>query len=402
MKDRLWFYGSYRNARHADRAWKASSPTPTPATRRAGTGSASPIDARLVQDRQMIIGRLTGQVGKSRIRFNSEYQHRCEGTPLKVDTPGLPQARRRLDRPRQQRGAVPDSPEATSTAARGYFDAPFYLNQGAWTMPATSKLLFEAGYQPFRYKPIFGYPPPDGITNLIPVTEQSNAINPATGLQYAPAAELPLSRASRSGAGRSARPTAWHGVGVVRHRRAQREGRLPGQPARPAGSDDSPSQTQLGYRFNQGVPNAVSYWLPDFGRRTITKLHGVYIQDSWTHEPPDAAGRAALRPRLELRAGRRQRHDRQVVVPEPAADHDPARRRASTPTTTSRRASASPTTCSATARRRSSSTGAGTSPTRRTTRRTRRPTRRHDRPRRVSQPRLDRHATATWSSTATC
>ena len=53
-------------------------------------------------------------------------------------------------------------------------------------MPVTNKLLLEAGYTPFRYNPIFGYPPPDGITNLIPVTEQSNAINPATGLRYAP------------------------------------------------------------------------------------------------------------------------------------------------------------------------------------------------------------------------
>ena len=42
------------------------------------------------------------------------------------------------------------------------------------------------------------------------------------------------------------------------------------------------NQTQLAYRFNQGVPNAVSYWLPDFGRRTITSLHGIFVQDSWT------------------------------------------------------------------------------------------------------------------------
>ena len=38
------------------------------------------------------------------------------------------------------------SPEATQTAGRGYFDVPFYVNQGTWTMPASSKLLFEAGY----------------------------------------------------------------------------------------------------------------------------------------------------------------------------------------------------------------------------------------------------------------
>ena len=46
---------------------------------------------------------------------------------------------------------------------------------------------------------------------------------------------------------------------------------------------DVANGTQLGYRFNQGVPNAVSYYLPDFGRRTITKTHSVFIQDSWTH-----------------------------------------------------------------------------------------------------------------------
>src|SRR4029078_13273408 len=80
------------------------------------------------------------------------------------------------------------SPEATSTASRGYFDVPFYVNQGAWTMPAHNKLLLESGYTAFRYQPIFGHPAPDGITNLIPLTEQSNAITPATGLRYAPVA----------------------------------------------------------------------------------------------------------------------------------------------------------------------------------------------------------------------
>jgi hypothetical protein len=30
------------------------------------------------------------------------------------------------------------------------------------------------------------------------------------------------------------------------------------------------------------VPNAVSYYMPDFGRRTITMTHSAYFQDSWT------------------------------------------------------------------------------------------------------------------------
>src|SRR4030095_17007429 len=65
---------------------------------------------------------------------------------------------------------------------------PFYVNQGTWTMPYSDKMLFEAGYNAFRYQPIFGHPAPDADTTLTPVTEQSNAVNPATGIQYAPVA----------------------------------------------------------------------------------------------------------------------------------------------------------------------------------------------------------------------
>src|SRR5206468_9840352 len=86
-KDRLWFYASYRNL---DTQTAMEGIT---ANANAGDASrwdwvGSPVNARLVQDRQMFIGRLTGQVGRNRLSFNSEYQHRCEGTPLKVDTPG--------------------------------------------------------------------------------------------------------------------------------------------------------------------------------------------------------------------------------------------------------------------------------------------------------------------------
>ena len=155
----------------------------------------SPISARLVQDRQMIIGRLTGSVRQEAAsRFNSEYQHRCEGTPLNVDTDGC--HNRGEDWIGLGNNVAPfQSPEATSTAGRGYFDVPFYLNQVSWTMPATSKLLFEAGYTPFRYNPIFGHPPPDGITNLIPVTRAVERRSiPATGLRYAPQPNYLLSR----------------------------------------------------------------------------------------------------------------------------------------------------------------------------------------------------------------
>jgi len=281
VKDRLWFFGSYRalDTQTAQDGIVAN----------ANAGNAARWDwvgdnsttTRLVQDRQMLIGRITAQLGKSRVGYNSEYQHRCEGTPLTVAGTGC-----------HSRGAdwiglgnnagTQMSPEATSTAARGYFDVPFYVNQGTWTMAASNKLLFEAGFQAFRYQPIFGHPPPDGVTNLIPVTEQSNAINAATGLPYAPVANYryrgveswgPASGKNNDFAGSMAYVTGAHSAKVGFQSR-----RLDLQ------DDDLAGQTQLGYRFNQGVPNAVSYYLPEMGRRTITYNTGAYVQDTWTRK----------------------------------------------------------------------------------------------------------------------
>jgi hypothetical protein len=278
MKDRLWFYGSYRNL---DTQTAMEGIT---ANANAGDASrwdwvGSPVNARLVQDRQMFIGRLTGQVGRNRLSFNSEYQHRCEGTPLKVDTPGC--HNRGSDWIGLGNNAAPfQSPEATSTAARGYFDAPFYVNQPFWTMPASNKLLLEAGYTAFRYNPIFGFPPPDGITNMVPVTEQSNAINPATGQRYAPQPNYSY-RAVESWGWAVGKTDGWRAsasyVTGAHSMKIGYQGNRLDQLDQTIAND-----TQLGYRFNQGIPNAVSYYLPDFGRRTITKLQGVFVQDSWT------------------------------------------------------------------------------------------------------------------------
>ena len=279
MRDRLWFYGSFRDL-STQTAMEGIF-----ANANAGDPSrwdwvGSPIEARLVQDRRMMIGRMTGQFGKHRIRFNSEYQHRCEGTPLRVETDGCHNRGEDWIGLGNNTGATQMSPEATQTASRGYFDVPFYVNQGTWTMTASNKLLLEGGYNAFRYQPIFGHPPPDGISNLIPVTEQSNAINPATGLRYAPVANYRYRGVESWG------PAHGHNDGVTAS-----ASYVTGAHSAKAGyqfnrldllDKDVPNQTQLGYRFNQGVPNAVSYYLPGFGRRTVTVLHGFFVQDSWT------------------------------------------------------------------------------------------------------------------------
>jgi hypothetical protein len=278
-RDRLWFYGSFRDL--------STQTAMDGIFANANTGDASrwdwvgaPTEARLVQDRRMIIGRVTGQFGLHRVRFNSEYQHRCEGTPLRVDTQGCHNRGDDWIGLGNNANPIQMSPEATSTAARGYFDVPFYVNQGTWTMTASNKLLLEAGYNRFGYQPIFGQPPPDGVTNLISVTEQSNAINPATGQRYAPVANYRYRSVESWGPAQASTDDIVSSASYVT---GAHNAKIGYQYRRLDILDkDVANQAQLGYRFNQGVPNAVSYYLPDFGRRTVTQQHGFYVQDSWT------------------------------------------------------------------------------------------------------------------------
>jgi hypothetical protein len=298
-RDRLWFYGSYRDL--------SSQVAMEGIVGNANAGNAARWDwlpdttttARLVQDRTMMIGRVTGQFGQHRIRVNSEYQARCEGTPLTLDGEGCHKRGEDWVGLGNNLNPTQMSPEATSTAGRGYFDVPFYVNQGTWTMPKSDKLLFEAGYTAFRYQPIFGHPAPDGNTNLIPVTEQSNAaacINANPALRHPACASLsPEAQAA----------LRWAPVANYRYRGVESWGPATGKTDDILASSsyvtgansmkmgyqfrrldlldkDQANGSQLGYRFNQGVPNAVSYYLPDFGRRTITKTHSLYFQDSFT------------------------------------------------------------------------------------------------------------------------
>src|SRR3954470_16697293 len=274
-RDKLWFYGSYRSldTQTAVEGIKAN--------KYAGDfthwdWAPSQTDARLLKDRQMMIGRLTAQAGKSRFQFNEEYQKRCEGTPLTVGSAGC---HKRGD-DWIGLGTTTQSPEATSTAANGYFDVPYWLTQGSWNMPMTNKILLDATYTGFRYNPLFGFPAPDGDTSNIMAIEQSTTINPATGIQYAPTANYQYRSLDSWGwavgktdgyTGSMSYVTGAHSmkVGYQGYRQDQLDQTLT-------------NASQLAYKFNQGTPIGVIYRLPDFGNRTLTVLNGFYAQDSWT------------------------------------------------------------------------------------------------------------------------
>jgi hypothetical protein len=291
LRDHLWFYGSYRNL-DTQTAVEGITANANAGDPNRWDWMSSPVNARLVQDRQMAIGRFAGQAGRSRIQVNYEYQKRCEGTPLGVDTQGC--HNRGSDW--VGLGTTTQSPEATGSAARGYFEWPFHLTQGQWTMPVTNKLLLDANATWFRYNPAFGFPPPDGITNLIPVTEQSAALactnaNPAlrhpgctaenaATLRWAPSPNYVYRALEQWGYAEGATNSYNVGSSYVTGAHSMRVGY---QYYWLRQLDETIAQdNQLAYRFNQGVPNRVTFRLPTWSRNSITQLHGLFLQDQYT------------------------------------------------------------------------------------------------------------------------
>ena len=291
LRDRLWFYGSYRNL---DTQTAVEGIT---ANANAGNAArwdwmSSPVDARLVQDRQMAITRMSGQLGRSRLQGNYEYQKRCEGTPLTLEGRGC----HNRSEDWVGLGTTTQSPEATGTAGRGYFEWPFHLTQGQWTMPINNKLLVDANVTWFRYNPAFGFPPPDGITNLIPVTEQSAALactnaNPAlrhpgctaenaATLRWAPSANYVYRGLEQWGYAEGATNSYNAGASYVTGSHNIRMGYQ--QYWLRQLDETIAAENQLAYRFNQGVPNRVTYRLPTRSNNTVTQLYGVFLQDQYT------------------------------------------------------------------------------------------------------------------------
>ena len=347
MRDRLWFYGSYRDLstqigmeghqRQRQRRRPGALGLGRLADRRAPRAGPHddhrPYDGPVRQEPHPLQLRVPAPLR----RHAAQCRHR-----------GLPQPRRRLDRPRQQQ--APDAVRrkrrrrpgaATSTCRSTSIRAPgrcrrqqAALRGRLHAVPLPADLRPSAAGRHHR---------PD------PVTEQSNAINPATGRRIAPVANYryrgveswgPATGKTDDIEASASYVTGAHSMKVgYQYRRSTCSTRT------------IANQTQLGYRFNQGVPNAVSYYLPDFGRRTITQLHGFFVQDSWTLSRLTLQGAlrydraSSFAPVGAERHARTRRSSTRSRSPS-------SRRRASMRTTTSRRAWVSPTTCSATARRR--------------------------------------------------
>ena len=231
------------------------------------------MTARSSAGRSIYIGRVTAQVAaKHRVSVNYEYQKRCDGTPLKVETDGC-----------HSRGANWVAATATSSpeASLNYLDVPYTVLQGRWTNPLTSRLMLEAGGTYFSYLHAGGFLslPPDGIFD-IGVTELSTAINPATGTPYAPRANYTY-RALSEYRDDTASPNNWNAsVSYVTGSHSMKVGYQGAYQA--ASTIRHANPTLLSYNFNQGVPTAFTVRIPEWGTADRTWTQAFFAQDTWT------------------------------------------------------------------------------------------------------------------------
>jgi hypothetical protein len=271
LRDRLWFFGTARTFGQTSAVsgayanLYAGDPTHWDYARNESVVTRNP-------SRYDIFSlRLTEQVTpRNRVSFSQENQYRCQGSTLTQNGEGC----RTRDGDWIGVGNATNSPEAFP----GYHDLPYYVTQATWSSPVSSRLLLDAGFSRFHYRFAGnGQVPPDGLTDLIPVTEQSTIYGLANfsyrGL-YDPNAHAFADNKATSIQWRAsaAYVTGAHNfkVGYLGSSLMQDSGRV---------ANDS----QLRYTFNNKSPISFGYVnAPRWDTTDHTMTAALFAQDQWT------------------------------------------------------------------------------------------------------------------------
>ncbi|HEY9464822.1 MAG TPA: TonB-dependent receptor, partial [Vicinamibacterales bacterium] len=291
-KDRLWFFANVRG-------WaNASVIDGIVGNRFAGDASHwdysadQSIESRQAEGRKIVAARLTAQLTpRNRVTFSHDYQRRCGGSTLKEGGDGCRQAGNDWVASGRTFGADTVSPETFP----GYHNFPYNTTQATYSAPVSSRTLIEAGYSRFTYNYArFGQAAPDGLMDIIPVTETSSqwgrpqfsyrgvfdpldfGYNDNRALNSSWRASLAYVTGSHN------MKVGYTGTFIEVH-----NGRVP-------------NHTQLRYTFNANAPvsaacpavpagtprlcpTSVSYFLsPRWDQHDRTEAMGFYAQDQWT------------------------------------------------------------------------------------------------------------------------
>jgi hypothetical protein len=276
-RDRLWFFGTarqYANFTVVEGAFAnlyAGDPT------RWDFARNNAVESRNANSRDIFSGRLTGQASaRNRISFSHEYQHRCSGSLLGTSGDGCRGSESDWVGLGNFGGATPASPESWP----GYHDFPYYVTQLTWNSPVSNRFLLEAGFSRFHYLWAgFGQAPPDRI-NLIPVTEQAAIQGHPANFSYRGAFDpLGFGWADNDANPNNSRGTASYVTGAHNLKFGYQGSYQKSIQGRQA------NESLLRYTLNNGVPNAVSYFIaPRWEQNDRTASMALFLQDQWTFQ----------------------------------------------------------------------------------------------------------------------
>jgi hypothetical protein len=267
MRDKLWFFGSYRNLLTAQRVEGIFSNAYAFDPAHWDYLRDDSVGVRDVQGKVDFQGRLTGQVSqKHRITFSRENQYRCQGSTVTASGDGC----RSLGSDWVAMGSTTLSPEASDR----YFDFPYYVTQATWTSPATSQLLLDAGVSLLAYPGGAGTGAPDGALNLIQVTEQAARDGHPANFRYRGIATVAGEEAKNNV--NNWRASASYVTGAHSLKIGYQGGYQLADRVTLTGDQ------QLIYRFSNGVPNQFTYRLQQFGTANRTATTAIFAQDTWT------------------------------------------------------------------------------------------------------------------------
>jgi hypothetical protein len=271
MRDHLWFFGSARTFGQATAVSGAYANLYAGDPTHWDYAPDQAVVTRNASRYDIFSIRLTEQLTpRNRVSFSQENQYRCQGSTLTQNGEGC----RGRSGDWIAMGNATNSPEAFP----GYHDLPYYVTQATWSSPVSNRLLIDAGFSRFHYRFAGnGQAPPDGLTDLIPVTEQSSIYGFANfsyrGL-YDPNAHAFADNKATSVQWRStaAYVSGAHNfkVGYMGSSLVQTSGRV---------ANDS----QLRYTFNNRSPISFGYVLaPRWDTTDHTMTAALFVQDQWT------------------------------------------------------------------------------------------------------------------------
>ena len=297
MRDKLWFFGSYRTLTTAQRVegifGNAYAFDPSHWDYKQDQG----LTVRDVQGRTMYQGRFTAQpTPKNRVTFSQENQYRCQGSTETFVDARLPHARRRLD------GDGID--DAVAGGERSILRVPVLPDAGDLDGDRDEPAADRDRSQPALVRRRSG----DRIAG--------RGLRPDPGRRAVGHRRSPRQlRVPRHQHRRRQLPEHQELalVGVVRDGRAQPEGRLSGGLPKPERGN---AHGRVRPPLPHGQPRAEPVHLPASGLPECqSDDDGGSVRaghlDVW---PVDAARCRALRPGLELGPGRRQRDHRDRAV----------------------------------------------------------------------------------------